>query len=60
MVGPTPPSGSLVRKLGHNHARLGMEPMHRECREYMEGYKEYSLTTNLEHTILKAPTKERT
>ena len=60
MVGHTPPSGSLVRKLGHNHARLGMEPMHRECREYMEGYKEYSLTTYLEDTILIAQPKERT
>ena len=39
-----PPSGSLVRKLGKGHARLGMEPRHPKVREYMEGYKEYSLT----------------
>ena len=39
-----PPSGSLVRKLGKGHARLGMEPMHPKVKEYMEGYKEYSLT----------------
>jgi len=44
MVGRVPPSGSLVQRLGYAHARLGMEPMHRECREYMRGYKEYSLT----------------
>lgn len=60
MVATVPRRGTLVTLLGRNHARLGMEPMHRECREYMEGYKEYSLTTNPEHTILKAPTKERT
>ena len=44
MVGRVPPSGSLVQRLGHNHARLGMEPMHPKVKEYMEGYKEYSLT----------------
>lgn len=39
-----PPSGSLVRGLGWAHASLGMEPMHPKVKEYMEGYKEYSLT----------------
>ena len=39
-----PPSGSLVTRLGWAHANLGMEPMHPKVKEYMKGYKEYSLT----------------
>ena len=37
----TPKQGALVRLLGRNHARQGMEARHTSCREYMEGYKKY-------------------
>ena len=59
MVAPVPPTGSLVRTLGRNHARLGMEPRHPGVVDYMEGYKEYSLTTKPETIKIPSQPKQR-
>ena len=42
-------TGTLVERLGFNHAQAGMHPRHKESREYMKGYKAGKIL--LDHTI---------
>jgi hypothetical protein len=59
MVAKVPKQGTLVTMIGRNHAKAGMDPRHPEVKEYMEGYRDYSLTAEPDQTIMKAQS-ERT